>query len=142
MFSYGEICYGRSRLYTFISTREKREEKLYMKTDSSNETVFGTLLIQRQSSNIVFFSFFLRTLLFLPLEAVSMYFGAVKADFKKYMLGSILGMLPNMVISTIMCDNISKPASPAFFVSVVLFILISVIAVIWYAKYIKKEDKH
>ena len=58
------------------------------------------------------------------------------------MLGSILGMLPNIVISTIMCDNISKPASPAFFVSVVLFILISVIAVIWYAKYIKKEDKH
>lgn len=101
-----------------------------------------SLLIQRQSSNIVFFSFFLRTLLFLPLEAVSMYFGAVKADFKKYMLGSILGMLPNIVISTIMCDNISKPASPAFFVSVVLFILISVIAVIWYAKYIKKEDKH
>ena len=101
-----------------------------------------SLLIQRQSSNIVFFSFFLRTLLFLPLEAVSMYFGAVKADFKKYMLGSILGMLPNIVISTIMCDNISKPASPAFFVSVVLFILISAIAVIWYAKYIKKEDKH
>ena len=101
-----------------------------------------SLLIQRQSSNIVFFSFFLRTLLFLPLEAVSMYFGAVKADFKKYMLGSILGMLPNIVISTIMCDNISKPASPAFFVSVVLFILISFIAVIWYAKYIKKEDKH
>ena len=101
-----------------------------------------SLLIQRQSSNIVFFSFFLRTLLFLPLEAVSMYFGAVKADYKKYMLGSILGMLPNIVISTIMCDNISKPASPAFFVSVVLFILISVIAVIWYAKYIKKEDKH
>ena len=101
-----------------------------------------SLLIQRQSSNIVFFSFFLRTLLFLPLEAVSMYFGTVKADFKKYMLGSILGMLPNIVISTIMCDNISKPASPAFFVSVVLFILISVIAVIWYAKYIKKEDKH
>lgn len=100
-----------------------------------------SLLIERQSSNIVFFSFFLRTLLFLPLEAVSMYFGAVKADFKKYMLGSILGMLPNIVISTIMCDNISKPASPAFFVSVVLFIFISVIAIIWYIKYIRKEDK-
>ena len=97
VFLWGDMLWG-SRLYTFISTREKREEKLYMKTDSSNETVFGTLLIQRQSSNIVFFSFFLRTLLFLPLEAVSMYFGAVKADFKKYMLGSILGMLPNIVI--------------------------------------------
>ena len=100
-----------------------------------------SLLIQRQSSNIVFFSFFLRTLLFLPLEAVSMYFGAVKANFKEYLLGSTLGLLPNIVISTIMCDNLSKPTSPAFFVSVVLFISISVIAIIWYAKYIKKEDK-
>lgn len=57
MFSYGEICYGRSRLYTFISTREKREEKLYMKTDSSNETVFGTLLVlsaQLKKKNIAF----------------------------------------------------------------------------------------
>lgn len=100
-----------------------------------------SLLIQRQSCNIVFFSFFLRTLLFLPLEAVSMYFGAVKANFKEYLLGSTLGLLPNIVISTIMCDNLSKPTSPAFFVSVVLFIFISVIAIIWYAKYIKKEDK-
>ena len=100
-----------------------------------------SLLIQRQSSNIVFFSFFLRTLLFLPLEAVSMYFGAVKANFKEYLLGSTLGLLPNIIISTIMCDNMSKPASPAFFVSVVLFIFISVIAIIWYAKYISKEDK-
>ncbi|SEH84109.1 hypothetical protein SAMN02910265_02989 [Ruminococcus flavefaciens] len=45
-----------------------------------------------------------------------MYFGAVKADPPKYMLGSILGMLPNIIISTIMCDNLSKPASPAFFI--------------------------
>ncbi len=100
-----------------------------------------SLLIERQSNNIVFFSFFLRTLLFLPLEAVSMYFGAVKANFKEYLLGSTLGLLPNIVISSIMCDNLTKPASPAFFVSVVLFIFISVIAIIWYAKYIKKEDK-
>lgn len=100
-----------------------------------------SLLIERQSGNIVFFSFFLRTLLFLPLEAVSMYFGAVKANFKEYLLGSTLGLLPNIIISTIMCDNLTKPASPAFFVSVVLFIFISVIAIIWYAKYIRKEDK-
>jgi uncharacterized membrane protein YdjX (TVP38/TMEM64 family) len=98
--------------------------------------------MEMQSNNIIFFTFFLRTLLFLPLEAVSMYFGAVKADPQKYMLGSILGMLPNIVISTIMCDNMSKPTSPAFFVSVVLFVLISIIAIIWYIKYIKREDKH
>ncbi len=98
--------------------------------------------MEMQSNNIIFFTFFLRTLLFLPLKAVSMYFGAVKADTQKYMLGSILGMLPNIVISTIMCDNMSKPTSPAFFVSVVLFVLISMIAIIWYIKYIKREDKH
>ena len=100
-----------------------------------------SLLIERQSNNIIFFSFFLRTLLFLPLESVSMYFGAVKASFKEYLIGSTLGLLPNIIISTIMCDNMSKPTSPAFFVSVILFIFISVIAIIWYIKYIKKEDK-
>ena len=77
------------------------------------------LLIERQSSNIIFFSFFLRTLIFLPLEAVSMYFGAVKSDFKKYILGSTLGLLPNIVISTLMCDNITRPTSTAFLISVV-----------------------
>ena len=96
-------------------------------------------LLERQSSSIMFFSFFLRSLVFLPLDAVSIYFGATKSDFRKYMLGSMLGLLPNIIISTILGESISNPTSQQFFLSLLLFLLISLISLIWYIKYMKKE---
>ena len=96
-------------------------------------------LLERQSSSILFFSFFLRVLVFLPLDAVSIYFGAVKSDFRKYMIGSMLGLLPNIIISTILGESISDPASPQFLLSMLLFLLITLISLIWYVKYMKRD---
>jgi uncharacterized membrane protein YdjX (TVP38/TMEM64 family) len=98
-------------------------------------------ILKRQNNSILFFSFFLRSLVFLPLDAVSIYFGAVKSDFRKYMLGSILGLLPNIIISTILGENISDPTSPQFLLSMLLFLLISIISLIWYLKYMKREEQ-
>ena len=96
-------------------------------------------LLERQSSSILFFSFFLRVLVFLPLDAVSIYFGAVKSNFRKYMIGSMLGLLPNIIISTILGESISDPASPQFLLSMLLFLLITLISLIWYVKYMKRD---
>lgn len=95
-------------------------------------------MLERQNHRIIFFSFLLRSLVFLPLDAVSMYFGAAKVDFKKYMLGSVLGLLPNVIISTLMGESISDPTSSAFIGS--LFLAITMISLIWYAKIEKKEN--
>lgn len=98
-------------------------------------------LLERQNSSVLFFSFFLRALVFLPLDAVSIYFGAVKSDFRKYMLGSVLGLLPNIIISTILGESISDPTSPQFLLSMLLFLLITLISLIWYLKYTKRDEE-
>lgn len=96
-------------------------------------------LLTEQNENVLFFSFFLRSLIFLPLDVVSMYFGASKADFRKYMLGSLLGMIPNTVISSIMGSKLSDPTSPAFLCACALFLCISAISFLWYFVYVRRR---
>jgi uncharacterized membrane protein YdjX (TVP38/TMEM64 family) len=89
----------------------------------------------------LFFSFFLRSLVFLPLDAVSLYFGASEADFGKYLLGSVLGMLPNVILSTCMGAALTDPASPAFLLSTAGFLLLSAASALWYAVRRKRRRK-
>lgn len=82
-------------------------------------------MLREQNGDVFGFSLLLRSMVFLPLDAVSLYFGAAGADFGAYLLGSVLGMLPNTVISTIMGAALSDPASPAFLASTACFLLLS-----------------
>ena len=100
-----------------------------------------TRLIAQQNSDVMFFAFFLRSLVFLPLDVVSMYFGASKSDFKKYMAGSLLGMLPNTIISSVMGDKMTDPTSPAFLLACTLFLCISAVSVIWYILYLRRRNE-
>lgn len=97
-------------------------------------------LIAKQNNDVLFFAFFLRSLVFLPLDVVSMYFGAAKSDFRKYMAGSLLGMLPNTIISSAMGNRITDPSSSAFLLACTFFLLISVISVIWYILYLRRRN--
>ncbi len=56
VFLWGDMLWEIAALHIH-KHKGKREEKLYMKTDSSNETVFGTLLVlsaQLKKKNIAF----------------------------------------------------------------------------------------
>ena len=90
---------------------------------------------------MLFFSFFLRSLVFLPLDAVSLYFGASKADFRSYLAGSLLGMLPNIILSTLMGAALTDPKSPAFLLSTAGFLLLSAGSALWYAKRRKRWEE-
>ena len=65
----------------------------------------------------------------LPSDPVSLYFGASKLGYFRYLLGSLLGLTPMFVCFALMGTSVSDPKSPIFIASVALqliFILLSV----------------
>ena len=88
----------------------------------------------RQEKNPLFISFLLRTFVFLPGDAVSMYLGAIRIPFRYYLAGGILGTTLGVVLSTILGSSITKPGSPAFLLSAFLMALVALLSVIYYIK--------
>lgn len=89
-------------------------------------------IVNRQHKNSFFLSFLLRSISVLPGDAISMFSGASGMPFSKYLFGSVLGVLPGMVLATIMGTSINDPTSPTFAVSTALTVLLSVLSVILY----------
>jgi uncharacterized membrane protein YdjX (TVP38/TMEM64 family) len=90
--------------------------------------------------NEVFVSYFLRVINVLPCDAVSMYFGATGISPKNYYLGSMLGILPGMIVTTIAGGAVTEPSSPQFIVSVAVEVAFAVGSAIYYYFYKKKKS--
>ena len=97
-------------------------------------------VVDYQNGNPLYISFFMRTLNFLPGDAVSLFLGAVKIPFGIYMAGGMLGTLPGVVLATIFGANIKNPGSPAFWLSAVLLVLISVSSILIHRFVSKKKS--
>ena len=98
-------------------------------------------ICDRQEQNPFFISFLLRTLCFLPGDAVSLYLGATKIPFPYYLTGGILGTALGVVLATILGSSITEPGSPAFWLSASLMAFIAVISVIFYLCSNKKKTQ-
>ena len=83
---------------------------------------------------------FMRTLNFLPGDAVSLFLGAEKIPFGTYMAGGVLGTLPGVILATIFGANIKNPKSPAFWLSAVLLVMISVFSILIH-RHISRKKK-
>ena len=106
-------------------------------------------VVDYQNGNPLYISFFMRTLNFLPGDAVSLFLGAVKIPFEVYMLGGmlgtfpaggVLGTLPGVILATIFGANIKNPKSPAFWLSAVLLVMISVFSILIH-RHISRKKK-
>lgn len=86
-------------------------------------------LIGRQQENEFFLCFFLRVISCLPGDIVTLYMGATHTSFWKNLIGGTLGILPGMILATVMGNNIRDPNSPVFWGSIVLTVLLSVLSV-------------
>ena len=93
------------------------------------------------SGNLLFLSVFLRALFCLPGDAISMYFGAIKMPYHKYIFGSMIGILPGTVAATLLGMNITDPDSPMFWVSLCLTVGFAVISFIGYSLWKRKKKK-
>ena len=71
-------------------------------------------------------SFITRAINILPSDILSLYMGATGINYPRYLTGSLLGMALSLVTFPIMGMNITEPASPWFWASIVIQILVSV----------------
>lgn len=95
----------------------------------------------KKQQNHFFMSFFLRAIYCLPGDLVSMYFGAIRMPFGKYMLSSMLGMLPGTVAATVLGVSISDPFSPLFWLSLGAMIGFALLSALIYRLWRKKQDR-
>lgn len=90
-------------------------------------------------------SFAVRIVGCLPADLVSMYLGASGLKYSRYIGGTIAGMLPSVIAFSVMGTSIHDITSPAFWISViieVLLILLSlVIYLFWRKKHLKESKK-
>lgn len=98
-------------------------------------------VVDYQNDNPLYISFFMRTLNFLPGDAVSMFLGAVKIPFLIYMAGGMLGTLPGVILATVFGSNIKNPGSPAFWLSAVLLVGISVSSILIHRYLSSKKER-
>lgn len=90
-----------------------------------------------RKENDFFFTLIVRLIGIIPCDAVSMYMGAVGVDYIKYLAGSILGMLPSIVILPVIGTSVNDITSPKFVISVcakVLFAFLSLLISFYFRK--------
>ena len=96
-----------------------------------------------QKKNDFFLVLFVRLTSLLPCDLVSMYFGAVKMPYPKYLLACILGMLPPAITFPVLGTNVTNSGSPAFLIAAgveLLFMLVSLIVSLVFRKGQKKKE--
>lgn len=115
------------------------ERELVQKLLAKNKKV--TELHDIHMENKVFFVFFLRAINILPYDVVSLFLGSVELGWKKYILGSVLGTFPGMVLATIMGQNADDPTSLGFIIPSALEVVLGIVSALCYCIYIKKNRK-
>lgn len=101
---------------------EETAEKLVRKYPKLNS------IYDLRRNNDVYFSFLVRIVGLFPSDPLSAYMGASGTAYPKYLLGSLLGMLPGMIVYTLLGMSVKEIGSPVFWISVISAFLISVIS--------------
>ena len=91
-----------------------------------------------RAKNDFLFSFLVR-MARLPSDVASLYMGAVHVEYKKYLLGSLLGMLPHTITYPIMGMSIRDIRSPQFIISLCAEIAYILVTSAVYTLYRKKD---
>lgn len=99
----------------------------------------GRVSALRQRSNF-WFATFTRAVGLFPADPVSVYFGACGMPYFDFLLGSSLGLIPTMIVSTIVGTEANDPGSVGFIVSAALFIVLQAGSVIAFFFWIRKNN--
>ena len=91
-----------------------------------------------------FMSFFVRIIGILPSDMIGLYFGATGVRYKSYIIGAILGMLPQTVTFCLMGMSINDVTSPEFLISFICelgLMIVSVVAYVIWMKRMKNKEQ-
>lgn len=98
-------------------------------------------LAEKQRDHSFFLCFFLRVIGELPCDAITMYLGAAGISFWQNLVGGSFGILPGMVLATVMGTSLEDPSSPAFWISALLSVGLAGISAAVYFLYMKHQRR-
>ena len=87
------------------------------------------------------FAYILRAIKILPADLVSLFLGAEKMHFWKYILGSFAGLFPTLVSTIAIGSFASEPGSAAFILSSVITALFTFLPLLAYPVIMKRQNK-
>lgn len=96
-------------------------------------------LRQLRSRNELFLSFLIRIIGILPCDVVSLYLGNTRMPFGKYLLGGVLGFMPDILTAVVAGMKADDRSSPWFWGAIVLNLLIAGGSTLFYARYRKRR---
>lgn len=108
---------GRKRVESFVQKYKKTQ-----------------LLMDSAEENQHFYIFIVRAIGVVPIDLTSMFLGSLKVNFPVYMIYSVLGLTPSMLITTAIGQTIQSPTSPTFIISILLKITLIITSVFIYKK--------
>ena len=100
---------------------------------------FASILDKQQGSSF-FLCFFFRIINCLPGDVVSMYLGATRTPFFQNLLAGTLGLLPGMVLTTLLGASIQEPTSPMFWISITLKAAFALSSLLVYLLYRRRQQ--
>ena len=97
---------------------------------------------QLQTGHELLFSFIARAVNILPSDIVSLYMGAMGISYRKYLPGSIQGMLQSLITLPIKGKNIANPRSPTVQWSIGIQAAVSAVSIggFWLVRRKKKDQ--
>ena len=72
---------------------------------------------------------------------MSILLGAMGMEYRGYLMGSILGLLPGMLIQTALGGYAHRPASPVFWLLCLLMVAVSAASALAYARYLRRHPE-
>ena len=109
-------------------------EKLQQKHERLRE------LRQMRSRNELFLAFLIRIIGILPCDVVSLYLGNTRMPFGKYLLGGVLGFLPDILTAVVVGIKVDDRSSPWFWGAIAVNLLVAGGSTLFYAWYRKRRS--
>ena len=98
-------------------------------------------LREMRSRNELFLAFLIRIVGILPCDVVSLYLGNTRMPFPKYLLGGVLGFLPDVLTATVVGMKADDRSSPWFWGAIALNLLVAGGSTLFYALYRKRQSR-
>ena len=92
-----------------------------------------------RSRNELFVAFLIRIVGILPCDVVSLYLGNTRLPFGKYLLGGVLGFLPDILTATVVGMKADDRSSPWFWGAIAVNLLVAAGATLFYTWYRKRR---
>ena len=96
-------------------------------------------LREMRSRNELFLAFLIRIVGILPCDVVSLYLGNTRLPFPKYLLGGVLGFLPDILTAVVVGTKADDRSSPWFWAAIAVNLLVAGGATLFYTLYRKRQ---